>query len=137
MKNKENMKKLFLLLMILLQIPAISGQNQSEDPSSKKIIGTWFMDKNRNTKWIFSQDGKVYNYENNTFKVMYRYTISHNCGNNSSDTIEFITLMDKDGNEFCFRINGINENKNGILFLTKMDNMESLVFVNGMNIAKK
>lgn len=128
------MKKLFLILLLLIQIPTVFGQNQSEDPTSKKIIGTWFMDKNRNTRWVFSQDGKVYNYDKDTFKVMYRYTISNSCQNNSSDNIEFITLMDKDGNEYCFRINAINENKNGVLSLTKMDNMELLVFVNNTNV---
>lgn len=128
------MKKLFLILLLLVQIPTVFGHNQSEDPTSKKIIGTWFMDKNRNTRWVFSQDGKVYNYDKDTFKVMYRYTISNSCQNNSSDNIEFITLMDKDGNEYCFRINAINENKNGVLSLTKMDNMELLVFVNNTNV---
>ncbi|CAA9197081.1 hypothetical protein FLA105534_01462 [Flavobacterium bizetiae] len=128
------MKKLFLILLLLIQIPTVFGQNQSEDPTSKKIIGTWFMDKNRNTRWVFSQDGKVYNYDKDTFKVMYRYTISNSCQNNSSDNVEFITLMDKDGNEYCFRINAINENKNGVLSLTKMDNMELLVFVNNTNV---
>lgn len=128
------MKKLFLILLLLIQIPTVFGQNQSEDPTSKKIIGTWFMDKNRNTRWVFSQDGKVYNYDKDTFKVMYRYTISNSCQNNSSNNIEFITLMDKDGNEYCFRINAINENKNGVLSLTKMDNMEWLVFVNNTNV---
>ncbi|UTN03303.1 hypothetical protein L0669_18450 [Flavobacterium bizetiae] len=128
------MKKLFLILLLLIQIPTVFGQNQSEDPTSKKIIGTWYMDKNRNTRWVFSQDGKVYNYDKDTFKVMYRYTISNSCQNNSSDNLEFITLMDKDGNEYCFRINAINENKNGVLSLTKMDNMELLVFVNNTNV---
>lgn len=128
------MKKLFLILLLLIQIPTVFGQNQSEDPTSKKIIGTWFMDRNRNTRWVFSQDGKVYNYDKDTFKVMYRYTISNSCQNNSSDNVEFITLMDKDGNEYCFRINAINENKNGVLSLTKMDNMELLVFVNNTNV---
>jgi hypothetical protein len=130
------MKRLFLILVLLLQIPTISGQNQSEDPSSKKIIGTWYMDQNRDTKWVFSRDGKVYNYNKNIFKIMYRYTISHSCQNYSSDTIEYVTLMDKDGNEFCFKINGVNVNENGILSLTKMDNMQTLVFVNDTNIKK-
>lgn len=128
------MKKLFFILLLLLQIPTIAGNSQSEDPSSKKIIGTWYADTNRNTRWVFTPDGKVYNYDKNLFKVMYRYTISHSCQNNSDDTIEFLTLMDKDGDEFCFRINGINENKNGILSLTKMDNMERLQFVNNTSI---
>jgi hypothetical protein len=128
------MKKLFLILLLLSQIPTAFGNNQNEDPTSKKIIGYWYMNENRNVKWIFTQDGKVYNYNKDAFQVMYKYSISHSCGNNSSDTIEFITLMDKDGNEFCFRINKVNENKNGILSLTKMDNMQTLVFVNDINI---
>lgn len=128
------MKKLFLILLLLIQIPAIFGNNQSEDPSSKKIIGTWYTDANRNTKWVFTQDGKVYNYNKDVFKVMYRYTISHSCGNNSDDTIEYLTLTDRDGDEFCFKINAINENKNGILSMTNMSNMEALLFVNNLNI---
>lgn len=128
------MKKLFFILLLLLQIPAISQNIQEEEPSSKKIIGTWYADLNRNTKWVFSQDGKVYNYDKDTFKVMYHYTISNRCQNNSDATTEYITLMDKDGNEYCFRINGINKNKNGILSLTKMDDMKALVFVNNLNV---
>ncbi|PUU70312.1 hypothetical protein DBB36_09370 [Flavobacterium sp. WLB] len=112
----------------------VFAQNQVEDPSSKKIIGTWYNDANRNAKWIFGSDGKLYNYDKDVFKVMFRYTISHSCQNNSDDTTEFITLMDKDGNEFCFKINAINENKNGILSLTKMDTMQPLRFVNNVNI---
>ncbi|TPG40898.1 hypothetical protein [Flavobacterium pectinovorum] len=128
------MKKLFLILLLLLQFPTIFGNNQEEDPSSKKIIGTWYNSQNHSTKWVFTQDGKVYNYLNDAFKVMYRYTISHSCQNNSSDNVEYINLMDKDGNEFCFKINGINENKNGILSLINMSNMEPLLFVNSLNI---
>lgn len=127
------MKKLFLILLIVLQIPAI-GNSQTDESSAKKIVGTWYADSNRNTKWVFSQDGKIYNYDKDTFKVMYRYKISHSCQNNSDNSIEYLTLMDKDGYEFCFKINGINVNKNGILSLTKMDNMESLKFVNNLNI---
>lgn len=128
------MKKLFLVLLLVLQIPVTFGNNQSEDPSSKKIVGTWYTDTNRSTKWVFTPDGKVYNYNKDVFKVMYRYTISHSCQNYSDDTIEYITLMDRDGDEFCFKINAINENKNGILSLTNMSNMEALVFVNNINI---
>lgn len=44
------MKKLFLILLLLLQIPTIFGQNQSEDPSSKKLSepGTWIKTGIRN-----------------------------------------------------------------------------------------
>lgn len=127
------MKKLFLILL-LLQISASFGQNQTEDPSSKKIIGTWYMDKNRSIRWVFTQDGKIYNYNKNTLQVMFKYIFSDSCKNNSDDTTEFISVRDRDGDEFCFRINTINENKNGILSLTKMDNMETLVFVNDINV---
>ncbi|KRD08971.1 hypothetical protein ASE21_14060 [Flavobacterium sp. Root901] len=124
------MKKLFSILLLLLQFSVVFAQNQPEDPSSKKIIGSWYSDVNPNIKWVFSQDGKVYNYNNDVFKVMYRYTISHSCQNNSDDNAEFITLMDKEGNEFCFKIKSINENKNGILSMVNMSNMETISFTN-------
>ncbi|MBL0737909.1 hypothetical protein JI750_13470 [Flavobacterium sp. GN10] len=125
------MKKLLFLLLFLISAPAIFAQNQ--DPSSKRILGNWYSNTNRNTKWSFTQDGRVYNYNNNQMKVMYKYTISHSCHNFSDDTAEFLTLRDKDGNEFCFKINGINENKNGILSLTNLSNMQPLIFVNDVN----
>ncbi|CAA9196567.1 hypothetical protein [Flavobacterium collinsii] len=128
------MKKLLLIFLLLLQIPTISGNNQSQDSSAKRIVGTWFADANRNTRWVFTADGKVFNYDKNTFKVMYRYTISNSCQNNSDDSVEFLTLMDKDGDEYCFRINGVNENKNGVLSMTNMSNMEALLFVNDVNL---
>lgn len=68
---------------------------------------------------------------------MYKYTISHSCQNYSDDSIEYITLMDKDGDEFCFRINSINDNKNGILSLTNMTNMQPLWFVNNVSLIIK
>ncbi|WP_237732342.1 hypothetical protein [Flavobacterium sp. UGB4466] len=128
------MKKLLLFFVLLFQMAVITGYSQSTDPSSKKIVGTWYADANRNTRWVFTADGKVFNYDKNTFKVMYRYTISNSCQNNSDDTLEFVTLMDKDGDEYCFRINAINENKNGVLSMTNMSNMEALLFVNDINI---
>ncbi|WP_286968258.1 hypothetical protein [Flavobacterium sp. UBA4854] len=122
------MKKLLFVLSFLFFVSVIFAQNQ--DPSSKRILGNWYSKTNTSTKWVFTQDGKVYNYNNNQMKVMYKYTISNSCQNFSDDTAEFVTFRDKDGNEFCFRINGINENKNGILSLTNLSNMQQLIFVN-------
>lgn len=126
------MKKLLFTLSLFFFVSAIFAQNQ--DPSSKRILGNWFSNTNRNIKWIFTPDGKVYNYNNDRMSVMYKYTISHSCQNFSDDTAEFVTLRDKDGNEFCFKINGINENKNGILSLINLSNMETLIFVNDVNL---
>lgn len=126
------MKKLLFIAPLLFFLSAIFAQNQ--DPSSKRILGNWYSKTNLTTKWVFTQDGRVYNYNNNQMKVMYKYTISHSCQNFSDDTAEFVTLRDKDGNEFCFKINGINENKNGILSLTNLSNMQPLIFVNDASL---
>ncbi|WP_289659742.1 hypothetical protein [Flavobacterium panacagri] len=125
------MKKFLLILPLLFLASGVFAQNQ--EPSSQRIVGNWYSNTNRTTKWFFTQDGKVYNYVNNIMKVMYKYSISHSCQNYSDNTAEFITLRDKDGDEFCFRINGINENKNGILSLTNLNNMQTLLFVNDEN----
>ncbi|MEN2488937.1 hypothetical protein AAYQ05_14155 [Flavobacterium sp. B11] len=126
------MKKLLFIVPLLFFASAIFAQNQ--DPSSKRILGNWYSNTNRNIKWIFTPDGKVYNYNNDRMSVMYKYTISNSCQNFSDDTAEFITLRDKDGNEFCFRINAVNENKKGVLSLTNLSNMQPLVFVNDLNL---
>lgn len=128
------MKKLFLISLFLLQLSVVFGQNQVENSSSKKIIGTWYADANRNTKWVFTTDGKLYNYDKDIFKVLFRYSISNSCQNNSSDNSEFLTLRDKDGNEFCFKINAINENKNGVLSMINMSSMQPVLFVNAVDI---
>lgn len=128
------MKKLFFIAPLLFFTSVFFGQNQ--DLSSKRILGNWYSNTNRNIKWTFNLDGKVYNYNNGRMSVMYKYTISNSCQNFSDDNAEFITLRDKDGNEFCFRINGINENKNGILSLTNLSNMQQLVFVNDASLKK-
>ncbi|EJG02392.1 MULTISPECIES: hypothetical protein [Flavobacterium] len=125
------MKKLLFMLPLLFFVSAIFAQNQ--DPSSKRILGNWYSKTNLSIKWTFTQDGRVYNYNQDRMAVMYKYTISHSCQNFTDDTEEFITLMDKDGNQFCFKINGINENKNGILSLTNLSNMQQLIFVNDAN----
>jgi len=127
------MKKLFLISLFLLQLSVVFGQNQVENSSSKKIIGTWYADANRNTKWVFTTDGKLYNYDKDIFKVLFRYSISNSCQNNSSDNFEFLTLRDKDGNEFCFKINAINENKNGVLSMINMSSMQPVLFVNAVD----
>ena len=57
------MKKLLLFLVLLFQMAVTTGYSQSTDPSSKKIVGTWYADANRNTRWVFTTDGKVFNYE--------------------------------------------------------------------------
>lgn len=126
------MKKLLFILPLLFFATATFAQKQ--DPSSKRILGNWYSKANLNTKWVFNQDGNVYNYDNNQMKVMYKYTVSRTCQNYSDNNTEYITLRDKDGNEFCFKINGVNENKNGILSLTNLSNSETLVFVNDVNI---
>lgn len=126
------MKKLLLILSLLLFTSTIFAQNQ--DSSSKRILGNWYSNTNRSIKWTFTQDGKAYNYNNDIMKVMYKYSISHSCQNYSDDNAEFITLRDKDGDEYCFKINGINENKNGILSLLNLSNMQPLIFVNNVNL---
>ncbi len=126
------MKKLFFILPMLFFASAVFAQSQ--DPSSKRILGNWYSNANRSTKWIFTQDGKVYNYDKDIMKVMYKYTISNSCQNYSDDTAEFVTLRDKDGDEYCFKINAVNENKNGVLSLTNMSTMQPLIFVNDVNL---
>ncbi|MBW1658511.1 hypothetical protein [Flavobacterium quisquiliarum] len=126
------MKKLLFILSLFLFASTIFAQNQ--DPSSKRILGNWYSNTNRSVKWTFTQDGKAYNYNNDIMKVMYKYSISHSCQNYSDDNKEFITLRDKDGDEYCFKINGINENNNGILSLINLSNMQPLIFVKDVNL---
>lgn len=130
------MKKLFFILPLLFFASVIFAQTQGQNPdsSSKRILGSWYSNTNRNAKWVFTSDGKAYNYDKDIMKVMYKYTISHECQGNTDDTTEYITLRDRDNDEYCFKINTINENKSGVLSLINMSTMQPLIFVNDVNL---
>lgn len=133
------MKKYFLIFVITLMSCNFYGNKNVIDVknvayTNPKIIGTWYSDTDRTTKWVFKDDSKVYCYEEGVLSVIYSYSISHDCEGNSDTKFEFLKLVNEDGVTFCYEINGINENNSGILSLTYMNNMQVSLFVNNPNI---
>jgi len=133
------MKKYFLVFVITLMSCNFYGNKNVIDvknvaSTNPKIIGTWYSDTDRTTKWVFKDDLKVYCYEEGVLSVIYSYSVSHDCEGNSDIKFEFLKLVNEDGVTFCYEINGINENNSGILSLTYMNNMQVSLFVNNPNI---
>lgn len=132
-KNADNMKE------VKPNVKTNSIKTKIKDtvvpPDSKtRILGKWYCDEDRSSYWIFKDDGKVYSYEEGVLDSTYTYSISNSCQDNSDPKFEFLKLVNENGKEFCYEINGINENNSGILSLTFMGNFNVSLFVNNVNI---
>ena len=90
-----------------------------EEPT-QKILGTWYSEGSRATKWIYYESGDLHKYLDNELSTVFKYSISHSCGSDSDNEFYFIKWVDSGGTEFCYEINGINENNTGILSITSM-----------------
>lgn len=114
-------------------------EKKKESESPKKLIGTWYANGYRNSKWVYSADGKLYNYYDGKLVELFKYSVSNICGKDKieNDTIEYIKIIDKDSTEYCFRINGINKNKDGVLSIKNMDTGVTELFVSDVNAPVK
>ena len=102
--------------------------------NSEKILGIWYSNINREIKWEYKNDGKLYCYEGGKITAIFTYVISHSCQGNSDTTIDFIKLIDAERDEYCYKINSINIGNNGLLSLTGMHNQKEVIYVNDVNI---
>ena len=134
------MKKTLLTLLTFFigcQFFATNFQTQNvldAPPNSEKIIGVWYSNLNTDTKWEYKTDGKLYCYEGGKTTAVFTYSISHACQGNNDATAEFIKLVDAERDEYCYKINNINDGNNGILSLTGMHNQKEVIYVNDVNI---
>lgn len=132
------MKKI-AVIVILMCVSCNFFEKKKESESPKKLIGTWYADGYRNSKWVYGKDGTLSNYYDEKLMEVFKYSVCNTCGNNTveNDTIEYIKLKDKDSTEYCFKIIGINKNNNGVLSIKNMDTGVTEFFVNDVNAAVK
>ena len=79
----------------------------------------------------FLPNGQVKRYEDNVLLYTDTYSISNTCnGYANNDRSLFLKQIDsEDGDEYCFIINGINENNSGILSLTTSRQGKLIVYI--------
>ncbi|MBA0885284.1 hypothetical protein [Flavobacterium undicola] len=127
------MKKI-AVVVVLMCVSCNFFDSKKNVDNTKKLIGTWYANDYRNSKWIYKTDGKLYNYYDDELLEVFNYSISNTCGNKVNDTIEYIKLIDKDSIEHCFKINAINKKKDGVLSIKNMDTGDTVLFVNNLNV---
>ncbi len=130
------MKKIFLpIVLLFLSCTIFANSYHAETPpSTEKILGVWYSNTNREIKWEYKSDGKLYCFEGGKQTGVYTYTISNSCQGNNDPSAEFIKLVDAEKDEFCYKINKLNEGNNGILSIIGMHNQKEIIYVNDLNI---
>ena len=96
--------------------------------TNPEIIGTWINEEDTSYKLVFLDTGVLKEYVNDELMGTLNYTISHNCGSESDTSIEFLKKIESDGSIYCFEINAINVNNNGILSIRSMENGKLYIF---------
>ena len=129
------MRKILLLVAIAtLTLFSFKNVKISEQTPESKIIGTWFFYNDNTLKLVFDSNKKLFEYRDGQLEKTSAYSISHSCGVNSDSNFYFLKVVDEDGTQRCYEINGINENNSGILSLTFMRDLKVTIFINNTNI---
>lgn len=102
-----------------------------QEPIEQRILGIWIMENSPSDKIEFLPNGQVKRYEDNVLLYTDTYSISNTCnGYANNDGSLFLKQIDsEDGDEYCFIINGINENNSGILSLTTSGQGKLIVYI--------
>lgn len=130
------MKKI-VVIVILMFVSCNFFESKKNVDNTKELIGEWYANGYRNSKWVYSEDGKLYNYYDDKLVELFKYSVSNTCGNKENDTVKYIKMIDKDSVEYCFKINTINKNKDGVLSIKNMDTGVTELFVKDVNAVVK
>lgn len=113
---------LSILLLILMGVTSFVMPK-------KEIIGAWVSQENPEYKLEFLQNGICQDFYANKKHKKYHYTISTECGENSTYRSLFIKIQDNEGFfSKCYELKGVNEGNDGILVLADMDKDEEYFY---------
>ena len=121
----KNIKLIIITIVISItyscKAQQISGVQQQITIYNNEIIGTWVSNNDPTYKRVFTNNGTgkiCKDYSNGELTSTYTYTIATSCGEENAQGFIYLKLVDEDSDEYCFEINGINENNSNILSLT-------------------
>lgn len=120
------MKQIIILISLLLTFYSCKAQQiksveQQITSYNNQIIGTWVSNDDPSYKRVFTNNnnGKICkDYSNGELTGIYSYLIATSCLDEGAPAFIYLKLVDEDNDEYCFEINGINENNSNILSLT-------------------
>lgn len=121
------MKNIKLKLLILASLIIGYFLFSSFDDPSEEIIGTWILEDDQNSKWVFTQNGTCYWYYNSVLEDSFSYSISQlpiQCGHQVKTGGEddyYLKLVDQDNEEYCYEILGVSDTSLSLNFLGLAD----------------
>lgn len=122
---KTNVKKFGILASITLTCLLLySFYNNPEE----EIIGTWVLESDTNSKWVFTNDNCYWYYQNN-LEETFSYTILDFSNTSNSTSIcgqeiktggsedYYLKLTDQENEDYCYEIFGLDNSKLSVNFL--------------------
>lgn len=112
-------KTVVLIVLALVGYTTLTSFDNPEDD----IIGTWVLEADINSKWVFTDNGGCSWYYNNDLVDTFTYSISETspqCGHQvKTGGVEdyYLKLIDSDSEEYCYEIFGVSETTLSINFL--------------------
>lgn len=116
-----------IFIIVILGFLVLTSFSSPEE----NIIGTWVLEDDNSTKWVFTDD-HCYWYYNDTLEDTFTYTIQDlsNAPSSGSPTLLcgqavktgntedfYLKLIDLDDDEYCYEIFGLDNEKLSINFL--------------------
>lgn len=99
-------------------------------------MGTWISREEPEWKWVFTENGKCFDYYDNQLSETYKYsiqTISPQCGQEVSvgEKFSYLKLTNEDNHneEYCYEIFSLDEKTLQIRYF----NTSSLIYMNKQN----
>jgi len=134
MKETEKMKNLSIIVTILSVISSFGSIAQTSYSNIKQakqeIIGTWLLENDPNTKFIYESNSTVKTYYSDVLYSTHQYEISHNCNGEKLDDQLFLKTLDNPDQAIeCTYLENINYNNNGRMTLVTQKQGKVIVLI--------
>jgi hypothetical protein len=110
----KNSKILIILILLSVIIYSFSTRHTSNSQSTyDKIIGSWVLDSDTKSLWLFTLENKCQKYYNGVLLNTYGFSITNtSCSNIIDSEYEYLKLIKNTGGTYCYAINGITQEGN-------------------------
>lgn len=110
----KNSKVLIILILLSVIIYSFSTRHTSNSQSTyDKIIGSWVLDSDTKSLWLFTLENKCQKYYNGVLLNTYDFSITNtSCSNIIDSEYAYLKLIKNRGGTYCYAINGITQEGN-------------------------
>jgi len=105
----------YTIIILLFTNLCLSQNFQTKTELERKIIGTWNLEGDLISKFVFNDNSKVKRFDGNKLTRTSHYAIVKTCGEEKLSGNEFfLKETDQNGTEACFYIESIDYDNDGI-----------------------